>query len=240
MLILVGVFVPVYGQEFSFTEQLTTNEDYLQLKEKVVELENHKTNNIVIFVQTIAGIATAGAFAFLGYQTLMLRSEKNHTLRALVGETSTDLDIFSYINDQGEEKSHDEMKVMTNQARSQFNWTSLVRVIMIKNYGTITANNVKMRTKLVVGKKPDKKEILSLKYGTDGMSLLPNGSKAMTFRWTKKQEDAIVDPKTLTYFLTEIFYNSANSNKERKKGMLLQIHPTHNTVLENWDESIKF
>jgi len=167
----------------------------------------------------------------------MYRKEKNHTLRAWVGEVNSELDIFSYINANNEEKSHEEMERMNNQQLTQFNWTVVVRAIIIKNYGPITATNVETRSKISVGKKPNKKEILTSKYHTKGTVLLPNATVPMTFKFSKEQEDAIVDPKTETYFLFEISYKSANSKKERKKGMLMQLHPTRYGVLENWDES---
>jgi len=231
---------PVFAQELSFDDQFVSSEEYTKLMDRLNKLENQRSGDLIQTVQTIAGIATAGAFVFLGYQTLMLRSEKNHTLRAWVGELNTDVEIFSYINAKNEEKTHEEMRVMTNQESSQFNWTSLVRAIEIKNYGMITATNVKMRSKIRIGKKPVKNEILSLTYGTDGMSLLPNSTQSMTFKFTKQYEDAMADPNTETYFMYEISYKSANSKKERKKGMLMQFHPTRHAVLENWGESTKF
>ncbi len=231
------MIIPVFAQEESFDDQFVNSEEYTKLMERLYKLENQRTDDFTQTVQTIAGIATAGAFAFLGYQTLMLRSEKNHTLRAWVGELDSQLKILSYIDANGDEKTHEEMEKMSEQNTPFFNWTSIVRAIIVKNYGSITATDVKIRSKISIGKKPDKKEISTLDYRTEGAHLLPNSTQPMIFSFTKQHEDAIVDPNTETYFLLEISYKSVNSKKERKKGMLVQLLPTRYSILENWDES---
>lgn len=225
----------VFAQEPSFDEKLANSEKYTKLIEQVSELEKQKKDEFGQTIQMIAGIATAGAFIFLGYQTVLYRSEKNHTLRAWVGELNSQLEIFSYINVKNEEKNHEEMLKMTQQELQQFNWTKIIRAIIVKNYGPITATNVKVRSKISIGKKPDPSEISTLDYHTKGTVLLPNSTSAMTFSFSRQQEDDIVNPNTETYFIFEISYKSSNSKKERKKGMLAQLHPTRYEIIENWD-----
>jgi len=211
------------------------------LAQEVIEEQqnNESWNWLENNINIIAGIATAGAFVFLGYQTMMLRSEKNQTNRAWVGELSPQLEILSYVNEQGEEKTHEELKLMRDKGEPGFNWTKIHHSIEVKNYGTITAVDMKMRSHFSSGRKPDKKEILDLKYGP-GASLLPNSTHLLIFTFTKKMEESIANPDIETYFLFEINYKSVNSKKTRKKGMLMRLYQTRYTVFDNWDENTKF
>jgi len=206
-------------------------------------IEKQQNNEFWIWLENnigvIAGIATAGAFIFLGYQTMMLRSEKNQTIRAWVGELKPEMEIISYVNEQGEEKTHEQLQLMKDKGQPGFNWTSINRSIIAKNYGTITAVDVKTRSRISVGRKPDKKKILDTEY-SPGISLLPNSTQHLIFNFTKKMEDDIANPNIETYFLFEIKYKSANSKKTRKKGMLMRLFQTHYGVLDNWDENTKF
>lgn len=220
----------------SFDDQFVSSTEYTKLMDRLYKLENKDGFEISQWIQIFTGIGTVGGFAVLGYQAWVLRTEKNLTMRAWLGASDSTLDIFSYINDQGDEKTHEQMIELQN-ADQIFNWTGIQRAIWIKNYGYITAREVKMRARFNAGKKPDIKNIHMSKFPETYVTMVPNSTQAMTFKFTKEQENMISNPSVETYFLFELLYKSANSNKERIMGMLIQLYPTRYAVLTSWDES---
>lgn len=249
VILLILILFPhfAYAQEFSFDDQFVSSEEYTKIvtrlhdiELKLENLEDEQNNDfwapVIENIEIIAGLATAGALTFLGYQTMMLRSERNMTLRAWVGEARPYMGHEAYINAHGNEKTPQQWKQMSEHEKNAFNVTRIRRFVEMKNFGRTPATSLRARTKLFVNQKPSRKDIESVSYSSSH-TLMPNGTVNLFSFFTKEEELATKDPTKECFFILELEYKSQNSRKTRKFGTLSQLSETVYGNIESWDEN---
>lgn len=214
--------------------ELKEIQDKIQVLSRSDQLQQDSNQWILLGIVISASIAGAAAFTTV-YEMRRSREEKQNTTRAMIGLESQLMNILSYIDVNGDEKTENEIKEL-NKKGEKFDWTEIRRSLTLKNYGTLPAMDVKSRSKIISGREPKLKEINSLDFGTGAM-IFPNGTQPFIFKFTKEMEDKMDSSTENTYFLFEAQYTSTNSGKIRKMGLLLKLCMGHYTVTKNWDES---
>ena len=186
-------------------------------------------------VVVAAGIATAFAVIFLGYQTLKLRDERSQTLRAWVGESGAEILTHGYSNTNDEFKSYEQWKKMPQTEKDSFNYIIIHRYFRLKNYGQIPAIELQKVVKFYIRNKPTKAQIESSQFDPPSV-LMPNDESKVFFDLTKEQNDAFVDGTKTCYLVVNVKYKSSNSNKEKMMGYILKLEKGKGEPVNLWDE----
>ena len=187
-------------------------------------------------VLVVAGIATAFAVIFLGYQTWKLRDERNLTLRAWVGESGAEILTHGYSNANNEFKSDEKWKgEMSTPEKNSFNYTIVHKFFRLKNYGQIPAKELQKVVEFYIGNKPTKAQIESLQFDPPSV-LMPNDESKVFFDLTKEQNDTFVDGTKTCYLVVNVKYKSSNSNKEKMMGYILKLEKGKGEPINLWDE----
>lgn len=186
-------------------------------------------------VLVIAGIATAFAVIFLGYQTLKLRDERSQTLRAWVGESGAEILTHGYSNANDEFKSYEQWKDMSQTEKDSFNYTIIHRYFRLKNYGQIPAKELQKVVEFYISNEPTKTQIESLQFDSPSV-LMPNDESKAFFDLTKERNDAFVDGTKTRYLVVNVKYKSSNSNKEKMMGYILKLEKGKGEPVKLWDE----
>lgn len=189
VLVVFTLLIPssVFAQESSVDNQFVSSEEYIKIIQRLYELEYQRTNEFTQTIQTIAGIATAGGFGFLAYQTWKLRSERNHTFRAWLGENKPYIGHEAYINHNNHEVTETQWQSMTSEQKTKFDVTKYRRFIEIKNFGNVPAREMKAKGKMFVDKIPGKKELDELNFSSSA-TVMPNGMVKFYFSVSKDEE----------------------------------------------------
>ncbi len=182
-----------------------------------------------------AGIATAFAVIFLGYQTLKLRDERSQTLRAWVGESGADILSHGYSNASDEFKSYEQWKKMSQQEKDSFNYTTVHNYFRLKNYGQIPAKELQKVVKFYIRNMPTKTQIESLEFDPPSV-LMPNDESKVFFDLTKERYDAFRDGTKTCYLVVNVKYKSSNSDKEKMMGYILKLEKGKGEPVKLWDE----
>lgn len=191
--------------------------------------------NLELIVSIIAGFATAAAVIFLGYETLKLRDERNNTLRAWLGQGQAHVFVDGHFNKDEKFIPQGKWVNLTQDQKDEFGVTQTRRYIDVKNYGQIPATNVKVRTKFVVGKVPNRKNIETESFSTPAI-IMPNEVQKLFFVLEREEEDSIEDNSKDCYLIYEIEFESPKK-KKRKFGRIDSISIQRYGIIDNWDEN---
>jgi len=192
----------------------------------------HDVSLLERIVTVVSGCATAGGLIFLGYQTLMLRSERNLTLRAWIGIGEPHWMVYGYLNDDDRFIEKEKFEKLSLEQRHGFQRTQ--RNIEIKNYGQLPAENLKTRLKIITGRRPTKQDLLDQDQGFPS-TMMPSSSLKLFAIFSKEQEEIINNPEGELYIIWEAEYESPKGTI-RKYGEISKISQRIYIPIKSWNE----
>ncbi len=192
-------------------------------------------NTMILIGIFVSGVGSAIALSLTAYQTKLSRDEKNQTQRAWVGNADSQILISRVFNNAGSILTKTDWEKLERQDKVAFNLTHVEYQMKIKNFGSITATNVKGRTMIVFDEKPDRQIITTAEYGHPFI-LFPDQEQLYMFNMNKAIIDNIETIEKKTYFVNEFVYNSGDVKQERKYGFIADFTPGGFLLLDSWDE----
>lgn len=190
---------------------------------------------LVQFATILSGFATAGALIFVGYETMALRAERKETHRAWIGDAGSHIMLFRILNENGKSLSKAEWDVMTAPDKLAFNPSEYEYAIKLKNFGQVTAMNVKGRYGIYFDELPKRKKIESSDFGFPFV-LLPDDEQLYIFSFNREIGDVMSTGSRKLYMINEIQYSSGSSKLIRKYGFIANMSPPAYFKLDSWDE----
>ncbi len=192
-------------------------------------------NTMILIGIVVSGVGSAIALSLTAYQTKLSRDEKNETKRAWVGNADSHIALSRVFNASGSvlTKQHWDGLDLTN--KRAFNLTQVEYQMKIKNFGSIPATNVKGRTMIAFGEKPDRQEIKEAEFGFPFI-LFPDQEQLYMFKMDRNTVDELELHNNKAYFVNEFVYHSGNTKKERKFGFIAELSTGGFLLLDSWDE----
>jgi hypothetical protein len=181
----------------------------------------------------ITGILTSIGLIFVGYQTMMLRKEKNQTLRAWIDQADSQFQVLRYFNQKNEIKTRQEWENMSVKEHSEFQVSKLELAIKLKNFGQLPAMIRGRYFYSIEEKPPSRKDISNIEFG-DPFVIMPQGEQFLII------EDTMATFHTskggIAYMIIDLKYTSGDSDEEKKYGMLAELTRGGYKIKEIWNE----
>lgn len=201
------------------------------LSDKLQLDSNENSRNLTILSIMIAGTAVLITI----YQTKKLRDEHNMTLRAWVGDTGSKIIFVNVFNDQNDFKSYDDWKKLTDDEKNLFGEVGLELHIILKNFGSVPAVDIKSRLYVHPDREPTQTEIESVEPG-DPFVIMPQNESPTRFFLQNDIATYFLNSSIPSYFSLEIVYKSSNSKKQRIFGVSFARKTGSFSIIRTWDE----
>jgi hypothetical protein len=201
------------------------------LSDKLQLDSNENSRNLAILSIMIAGTAVLITI----YQTKKLRDEHNMTLRAWVGDTGSKITIVNVFNDRNEVKSYADWEKLTTTEKITFGDVGIELHIMLKNFGSVPAVDIKSRLYVHPNREPTQTELESVESG-DPFVIMPQNESTTRFFLQKNIAEYFLNSSILSYTSLEIAYKSSNSKKQRIFGVSFVRKTGGFSIIRTWDE----
>ncbi len=201
------------------------------LSDKLQLDANENSRNLAIVSIIIAGAAVL----ITGYQTKKLRDERDLTIRAWVSNTGSQITIANVFNDKNEFKTYDDWAKLTDSEKTVFGEVGIELHIILKNFGSIPAVDIRSRLYCHPNREPTQQELNSIEFG-DPFVIMPQNESITRFFLPKNIAVYFLNPTILSYLSLEIAYRSSNSTKQRIFGVTFVRKTSGFSVTKTWDE----